>query len=89
MRLIDADELLKGKSDHEMISTHLIFNAPTVDAKPVVKGKWIVVNEQIASCSVCHRVQHTNGKDKTGRGVIFSALYRYCPKCGADMKGGR
>lgn len=31
MRLIDADELLKGRSDHEMISTHLIFNAPTVD----------------------------------------------------------
>lgn len=31
MRLIDADELLKGKTDHEMISTHLIFNAPTVD----------------------------------------------------------
>ena len=31
MRIIDADELLKGRTDHEMISTHLIFNAPTVD----------------------------------------------------------
>ena len=29
-RLIDADELLKYKTDHEMISTHLIWNAPTV-----------------------------------------------------------
>lgn len=29
-RLIDADELLKHKTDHEMISTHLIWNAPTV-----------------------------------------------------------
>lgn len=27
MRLIDVDELLKGRTDHEMISTHLIFNA--------------------------------------------------------------
>ena len=30
MRPIDADALLKGKDDHEMISTHLIFNAPTL-----------------------------------------------------------
>ena len=29
-RLIDANELLKGKSDHDTISTHEIWNAPTV-----------------------------------------------------------
>lgn len=39
MRLIDADELLKGKEDHQMISTHLIWNAPTADALPVVRCK--------------------------------------------------
>lgn len=33
-RLIDADELLKHKTDHEYISTHLIYNAPTVDSIP-------------------------------------------------------
>lgn len=33
-RLIDANRLLKGKTDHDMISTHLIYNAPTVDAIP-------------------------------------------------------
>lgn len=38
MRLIDADSLLKHKSDHETISTHLIWNAPTVEAIPV---EWI------------------------------------------------
>lgn len=38
-RLIDADALLKYKSDHETISTHLIYNAPTVDAVPVVRCK--------------------------------------------------
>lgn len=36
-RLIDADELLKYKDDHERISTHLIYNAPTVDAVPVIR----------------------------------------------------
>ena len=43
MRLIDADALLKGKDDHQIISTHLIWNAPTVDAVPVVRCgecKW-------------------------------------------------
>lgn len=39
MRLIDADELLKGKEDHQMISTHLIWNAPTADAISVVRCK--------------------------------------------------
>ena len=36
MRLIDADALLKGKRDHEMISTHEIYNAPTIERT----GKW-------------------------------------------------
>lgn len=36
MRLIDADSLLEGREDHELISTHLIWNAPTVDAVEVV-----------------------------------------------------
>ena len=39
MRLIDADALLKGREDHEMINTHLIWNAPTIDAVPVIRCK--------------------------------------------------
>ena len=38
MRLIDADRLLKFKTDHEMISTHIIWNAPTVEAIPI---EWL------------------------------------------------
>ena len=40
MRLIDADDLLEGREDHEMISTHLIWNAPTIEAEPVRHGRW-------------------------------------------------
>lgn len=43
VRLIDADALLEGREDHEMISTHLIWNAPTIDAVEVVRCrdcKW-------------------------------------------------
>lgn len=39
MRLVDADELLKGRTDHEMISTHLIFNAPTVDVLDKIRAE--------------------------------------------------
>lgn len=39
MRLIDADPLLKGRQDHTYISTHEIWNAPTVDAEPIVRCK--------------------------------------------------
>lgn len=39
MRLIDADELSKGRTDHEMISTHLIFNAPTVDVLDKIRAE--------------------------------------------------
>ena len=51
MRLIDADALLEGREDHEMISAHLIWNAPTIDAVPVV---W---------CKDCkHRVYTDEGE---------------------------
>lgn len=30
-RYIDADKLLEGRSDHELISIHLIWNAPVAD----------------------------------------------------------
>lgn len=47
MRLIDADELLKHKTDHEYISTHLIYNAPTVDAVPTQSVRDINVLNKI------------------------------------------
>lgn len=51
MRLIDADELLKGYHDHERISTHIIWNAPTVEAIPI---EWL--KEQAEDTTYEHRV---------------------------------
>ena len=39
MRLIDADRLLQGYEDHDFIDTHVVWNAPTVDAVPVIRCK--------------------------------------------------
>ena len=41
-RLIDADELLKGYQDHEPVSSHIIWNAPTVEAIPISYIKEII-----------------------------------------------
>lgn len=76
MRPIDADALLKGKDDYEMISTHLIFNAPTLDVKPTIKGKWIRYPKFCKmQCSKCGQKYRTDFAPKN-----------YCPNCGADMR---
>ena len=53
-----------------------VNSAPTVDAKPVVHGRWICLEPEIGyfACSECdHR--------------ILRAKCNYCPNCGADMRG--
>ena len=94
-RYIDADELIffgfdNPDDDHlfEFVPKEFIDNAPTADVVEVVHGEWIMINEQLAKCSVCGGYESTNGKDKTGKGVIFKMQKKFCPHCGADMRGG-
>ena len=85
MRLIDADALLDGREDHEMISTHLIWNAPTIEAEPVQHGSWIPIQFLAGTklpttgfeCSNCRTI------------LTWGTIYRYCPHCGAKMDGER
>lgn len=49
-RLIDADELLKGYQDHEPVSSHIIWNSPTVEAIPI---EWLKqIAEKIPSATI-------------------------------------
>ena len=85
-RLIDADPLLKHKTDHDMISTHLIYNAPTVDAVPVRHGKWIYSNDfhwYTASCNKCGYQRRTDIKAEGWN------QWKFCPNCGAKMDAER
>lgn len=66
----------------QQILTKMISNAPTIDAVPVVHGRWRI-NKQFADyeCSAC------------GHGDIISPYFKrlklnYCPNCGAKMDGG-
>ena len=54
-----------------------IESAPTIDAVPVVHGRW--ENKQggfweVATCSICGKKYPTTGKTPN-----------YCPNCGAKM----
>lgn len=55
------------------IDRKTIFDLPTIDAVPVVHGKWVLVNSSI-SCSVCGEP---------------NMEWNYCPNCGAKMDGGK
>lgn len=90
--LIDRGALGIGKAKREAFNNpayadgwncaiDIIENAPTVDARPVVHGRWeerYVPNGKYVAwdgfyCSVCGRK---------------AAKTKYCPFCGSQMDGG-
>jgi len=88
MNLIDVDllrdEVLNDNTyDNDTVNYYLniIDDAPTMDAMPVVHGKWI--NESNpdedqnvqTECSVCH----------SGDKHTVNVIVPYCWKCGAKM----
>ena len=94
MRLIDADALIADLYDEQKHShlmapfklctadrvdlKFLLNEAPTIDAAPVVHGKWRYCGSDrfndAFECSVCGRIA-MNDSD-------------FCPNCGAKMDGG-
>ena len=95
MRLIDADELVRNIDElskdagfyrpiYEWFSRR-IKDAPTIDAVPVVHGRWeekFFTNDRQRVCSVCHCTVRQPSYDKGE-----TALFKYCPNCGARMDG--
>lgn len=76
MRLIDADALnFEEKTITEIVE--MIDDAPTVDAAPVVHGRWI---KGICNIYVCDRCGNTITSDIDPSD--------YCCDCGAKMDGG-
>ncbi len=94
MRFIDADALsdeiavLLERND-KLIDEWLanciddvIEAAPTIEAEPVKRGKWIYDNQfhwYRASCSECGYKRVTDIKAEKWNG------WKYCPNCGAKM----
>ena len=101
-RYIDADayaaELWKLRENYQMLDDthtadkimHGIFRAeqvlkeqPSVDAVPVVHGEWIVDKNGYPQiiCSIC------DVHIPMVAGWCMDAHIKYCPNCGAKMKG--
>ena len=85
-RLIDANDAVKAVTDiycgtagyraRERLwdAVEAVKNIPTVDAAPVVHGRWMPCGfGREIMCSVC-RCELNDGWE-----------YRYCPDCGAKM----
>ena len=99
MRLIDADALSNKLGEWWNIPKDwdggmaqacedaftAIDDAPTIDAQPVVHGKWIDVEEYVEEgvwrCSVCGDDRYFEGGTPAEHGCY------YCPNCGAKMEG--
>ena len=88
MRLIDADALENqfGVSNEDLLALDEIRHAPTVDAVPVVHGRWEVSTDEwfgtdVYTCSKCRESY------VLVEGTPKENLWHYCPNCGAKMDG--
>ena len=60
-----------------------VDDAPTIDAVPVVRGKW-KNNGSTYECSNCSALLPYTNPEK---GYMTGWFAPYCPNCGADMRG--
>lgn len=91
MRLIDADALGVGRCSRDVLPAdycagwngliRLLEKAPTVDAVPVVHGRWTHLGGDEWCCSACGFVITTEGSWE-------KPTKKYCEDCGAKMDGG-
>lgn len=91
MRLIDGKSVLDylnwlvSNTDDEKEKSafrKVIFNIcyePTVDAKPVIHGRWVTGMYGLKECSECK--ERTMLSYHTAKPI----LYQFCPYCGAIM----
>ena len=85
MRIIDADrakeiaEVSLGDIFIQTATKLLIDKVPTLDAVPVVHGRWIAVGGN----------HHTRISQCTNCCAKYDFRSNYCPNCGAKMDGER
>lgn len=80
----------QGYLDSRNVMIDMIGNSPTIEAEPVLHGRWQWANGYIgtmAECSVCGLSPmgfYSLPINQIGR----LPEYKYCPHCGAKMDGG-
>ena len=87
-RYIDADEAKRqiqkatmGQCDVMKVFLNTMYSIdkiPTADVRENVKGEWVRIKDTV-QCSQCKAkwIDHT----------YLIETFRFCPNCGADMRG--
>lgn len=71
--------------NQEPLTEHQLNSIPTVDVRHVVRGEWVVSCKPgdmypHMNCSVCNFYWREIGHRK---------YFKFCPNCGADMRGDK
>lgn len=92
-RYIDADALkayVSNKSTHWLNEWDTagvlaaIDKQPTIEARPVVRGEWIIDKERCtATCSKCGKILRFSDEMQI---VFLREEERFCYYCAADMR---
>jgi len=84
MRMIDADALIQKRNhakayapDMYVIGQGYVMDAPTIEAAPVVRGKWIEHEDEM-ECPQCGYFWNYCDND--------TERFNFCPNCGAKME---
>ena len=74
-----------GKAEYAYgVAVEEALNAPTIDAAPVVHGRWS--EPFIGGYDGLHAVYYMTCSKCMGE--VRHSIFRYCPNCGAKMDGG-
>ena len=87
MRLVDADKIRwksypndYGETNDDYVGKCDIDNMPTVDAVPVVHGRWLDNRaDGYKWAFICSRCGYVDGHP-------FGDRHNFCPNCGAKME---
>lgn len=91
MRLIDADAMIEriqySFHNHERVRIDTVTEtflsadcSPTIEARPVVRGEWVLNKDGSGTCNQCGRTQKSVW-DHDG-------WQNFCGHCGAEMQQG-
>ena len=94
-RLLDYTDSVDDTKTLSMVVGRIVENVKTVDAVPVVHGRWVKVpgyatpgGDPVWRCSECGKGVHVYGIEHGTYGAeIADGQWVSCPNCGARMDG--
>lgn len=66
-----------------------IGDIPAADARPVVRGEWVLDSDGLPVCSHCGEIALQRVFTKVPQLIMNTRMIQsnFCPNCGADMRG--